>query len=51
MTARPELSREEEWKYAERTLAWYGWGSPIGLGLFVVALTAAAAIIKLAFFG
>ncbi len=51
MTARQELTRDEEWKYAERTLAWYGWGSPIGLGLFVVALCAAAAIIKMAFFG
>lgn len=50
MTVRPELSREEEWKYAERALAWYGWGSPVGLGLFVVALTVVAAIVKLVFF-
>jgi hypothetical protein len=50
MAACPELSRDEEWKYAEQAMRWYGWGSPIGLGLFVVALTAAAAIVKLVFF-
>ncbi len=30
-------------------LRWYGWGSPVGLGLFVLLLTAAAALIRLAF--
>jgi hypothetical protein len=23
----------EEWKYAEKALTWYGWGSPVGLVL------------------
>jgi hypothetical protein len=28
----------DSWKYAETTLTWYGWGSPIGLGLFVISI-------------
>jgi hypothetical protein len=31
-------------------LRWYGWGSPVGLGLLVLLLSASAAIIRLAFF-
>jgi hypothetical protein len=27
----------EGWKYAEISMQWYGWGSPVGLGLFVVS--------------
>jgi hypothetical protein len=30
----------EQWKYAEKAMSWYGWGSPVGLGLFIVALGA-----------
>lgn len=35
-----EINRTEteEWKYAEKALTWYGWGSPVGLGLFIVAI-------------
>ncbi len=28
----------EAWKYAEKALTWYGWGSPVGPGIFLVAL-------------
>jgi hypothetical protein len=28
----------ETWKYAEKSLNWYGWGSPIGLSVFLVSL-------------
>ena len=31
-------SEAEEWKYAEKALTWYGWGSPVGLGLFLVSI-------------
>jgi hypothetical protein len=31
-------------------LRWYGWGSPVGLGLFVLLLSASASLIRLAFF-
>jgi hypothetical protein len=29
---------------------WYGWGSPIGLSIFFLAMAAIAVIIKLVFF-
>jgi hypothetical protein len=32
-------------KYAEKTLTWYGWGSPVGLGLFMVAIAAVVALL------
>jgi hypothetical protein len=28
------------WKYAEKAMTWYGWGSPVGLGLFVISIGA-----------
>jgi hypothetical protein len=27
----------ESWKYAEKSMTWYGWGSPVGLGLFIIS--------------
>ena len=36
MANRPPLTPEEEWRYAQTALSWYGWGSPIGLGLGLV---------------
>lgn len=43
--------KQEEWRYAERAMAWHGWGSPVGLGLFVLALAGAVAILRQAFWG
>jgi hypothetical protein len=31
---------EESWKYAQKAMSWYGWGSPVGLGLLIVAIGA-----------
>jgi hypothetical protein len=28
----------DDWKYAEKAMTWYGWGSPVGLGLLIVSL-------------
>ncbi len=28
----------EAWKYAEKAMAWYGWGSPVGLSIFLVSI-------------
>jgi hypothetical protein len=28
----------DTWKYAEKSLTWYGWGSPVGLGLFIISI-------------
>ena len=35
-------------RYAELSMQWYGWGSPIGLGIFVVALSLSAVILHYA---
>lgn len=34
-----ERDQIESW-YAEKSMRWYGWGSPVGLGLFIVAVGA-----------
>ena len=28
----------EAWKYAEKALTWYGWGSPVGISIFLVSV-------------
>ena len=43
------MTEAETWKYAEKAMTWYGWGSPVGLGLFVVEIAAVAALIRYAF--
>ena len=48
---RTPLSHEEEYKYAEMAMKWYGWGSPIGLGILLVALAAAAVLVRIAIYG
>jgi len=35
----------DTWRYAEKSMNWYGWGSPVGLGLFLLSLAAAGAIV------
>ena len=38
MAQHSPLTRDEEWKYAEKAMTWYGWGSPVGLGIMLVCL-------------
>jgi hypothetical protein len=45
------MDPQEAWKYARQALSWYGWGSPVGLGLFVVAVALAAALVRYAVAG
>jgi hypothetical protein len=35
--------------YGQHTMRWYGWGSPVGLGLFALLLATAVAVVRLAF--
>jgi hypothetical protein len=35
-------------RYAELSLQWYGWGSPIGLGIGLVAIGGFVALLALA---
>jgi hypothetical protein len=51
MTDPKRLSPEEQWRYAEPTLRWHGWGSPVGLGIVLVCLGAAALLARLAILG
>jgi hypothetical protein len=51
MTEQRQLTREEEWKYAEPSLRWHGWGSPVGLGIVIVALGLAAVLVRVAISG
>ena len=44
-------TEEEEWKYASKAMAWYGWGSPIGAGIFFVCVAATIALLRYAFWG
>jgi hypothetical protein len=38
----------EEWKYASEAMNWYGWGSPVGLGLgFALCLMSIGAFVLL----
>jgi hypothetical protein len=36
---------------AEAAMAWYGWGSPVGLGIALVGVGVAAVLIRFAVFG
>jgi hypothetical protein len=45
------LTREDEMRFAERSMEWYGWGSPVGLGIMLVALAIVAVLVRIAVFG
>jgi hypothetical protein len=38
----------ESWKYAQKAMSWYGWGSPVGLGLLIVAIGTSVALLHVA---
>lgn len=40
--------KEETWRYAEKTLSWYGWGSPAGLGMLMLSLSGSLYLLHLA---
>jgi hypothetical protein len=42
---------EDDWKYAERSMAWHGWGSPVGLGIILISLGVTAVLIRIAVLG
>jgi hypothetical protein len=31
-------SGPEDWRYGIKSMEWFGWGSPIGLGSFLVSI-------------
>ncbi|WP_189502044.1 hypothetical protein [Mesorhizobium sp. M00.F.Ca.ET.216.01.1.1] len=48
---RGPLTPAEEFRYAKLAMEWYGWGSPIGLGIALVELAAAAVLVRIAIYG
>jgi hypothetical protein len=44
-------NEEQEWRYAATAMAWHGWGSPIGAGIFLVCLAGTLALLRYAVFG
>jgi hypothetical protein len=43
-----EHDNEQTWKYAEKSLVWSGWGSPIGLGFFLLSVGICAVLLHYA---
>ncbi len=39
------MNKHDEMKYAEMYSKWYSWGSPIGLGIFLISLAITGLII------
>jgi hypothetical protein len=35
-----QRNEAEEWKYVEKALTWSGWGSPVGLSIFIISVGA-----------
>lgn len=40
----------DDWRYASASMKWYGWGSPVGLSIFFVAICVCVALMRWAFF-
>jgi hypothetical protein len=51
MAERQQLTRDEEWRFAEPALRWHGWGSPVGVGILIVCAGIAALLARLAITG
>jgi len=49
--ATPARSEDQEWRYASAAMSWYGWGSPIGAGIFLVCAAATIALLRYAVLG
>lgn len=45
------LTHEEEMETNRMVMQWYGWGSPIGLGVFALCLGIAGSLLRFAAFG
>jgi hypothetical protein len=42
---------DPQWKYAEQAMTWYGWGSPVGAGIFLVGLGLFILLVRFAVLG
>jgi hypothetical protein len=32
--------QDNSWRYADKAMVWYGWGSPVGIGLLLLGINA-----------
>lgn len=48
---RKHLNEIHELQDTEFVMKWYGWGSPVGLSIFLFSIALAVAILKIVFFG
>lgn len=51
MSTEANRNHEADWRYAEQAMIWYGWGSPVGVGVMLVCLGVAAALLRVAVLG
>jgi hypothetical protein len=45
------MTRETEWRFAEPTLRWHGWDSPLGLGIALISVGVSALLLRPAITG
>jgi hypothetical protein len=36
----PDPNKDDSRRYAEMAMSWYGWGSPVGIGLLLLCISA-----------
>jgi hypothetical protein len=46
-----DITTDHDRRAFELAMRWYGWGSPVGLGLFLAAVGATALLVSLAIRG
>ena len=51
MTGETQAPTTREDQYGLKAMAWHGWGSPVGLGLFILLVAASAALVRYALLG
>ncbi len=52
MSLSPSLSHDPIDRHAaQAAMAWYGWGSPVGIAIVLVGMGVAAVLVRLAVFG
>ena len=45
------LSPEHEFDYGQKSMNWYGFGSPVGLGILLVCIGVCALLVRFAILG
>lgn len=43
--------QDQDFAYGQKSMNWYGFGSPVGLGILLVSIGLCAVLVRLAVFG